>query len=663
MSTDFENELRDLFREKAAEAPLATPSLPASAPQQVLRRGRLHQVGTVLGSAVVVVALIVGSVAGLTRVLGEGDDQVGNADYEVFQRLTSIEAFTLGSPSDWFLVNEWPSSMLIAVEGSGGSSSACVAVPGDVVEECDDTSTDQTSSPIPVPYGLPMLQLSNVDLGLSSNVCRDGLPDDGVAMYLAVTPNTHASFLEPFPPGPMPGMPAPSSEGLCGPGSYSSFTVNGTPMFAWVGWGNGSSEEDRNIVQTTYENMYADDAWEPTQPNHVTPAYVVAGDATEEGETWRLELRPGDPNPEVTLEHSDRPAASVTLDEVLSSSSYDPELTDPIFGAIAKAATGVEFRPGTETTFLDLGQTPVAGTIAPIPPTMGAFDFDVFFIDPPADYADLGGHVIALGIDEGITPSPTSIAEPRDEFVELSGTFEGKPWTVRFVGGFAEGTACMEARIVDGAGELCPRPIATSLAGNQPSLHGWNTDALYLLAGSVPLQVVEMRLIEDDGTVVPSQSRCAMGPTGWTDPDRKVCAIALPSGGSGTLLYFDADGEVIFEDGIGWGTAEPEAPVPTPVDPVHGGTYWAVYPWLGAAGSPEADDVSAWLLQEFGIEAFPGDLSCDDGAAEALGTDAPQGIGVYFETEDEANAFADQAGLLGHEGDPVIARVTTYCLD
>jgi hypothetical protein len=88
-----------------------------------------------------------------------------------------------------------------------------------------------------------------------------------------------------------------------------------------------------------------------------------------------------------------------------------------------------------------------------------------------------------------------------------------------------------------------------------------------------------------------------------------------------------------------------------------------VYPWVGAPGDREADDVSASLLQEFGIEAFPGDLACDEGAAEALGTNAEQGIGVYFATQDEANAFADQAGLLGHEADPVIARVTTYCLD
>ena len=87
-----------------------------------------------------------------------------------------------------------------------------------------------------------------------------------------------------------------------------------------------------------------------------------------------------------------------------------------------------------------------------------------------------------------------------------------------------------------------------------------------------------------------------------------------------------------------------------------------MYPWVGAPGDREADDVSAGLLQEFGIEAFPGDLACDQGAAEGLGTDAKQGIGVYFDTEDEAGAFALQAGLLDHTR-RVIAHVTTYCLD
>jgi hypothetical protein len=69
------------------------------------------------------------------------------------------------------------------------------------------------------------------------------------------------------------------------------------------------------------------------------------------------------------------------------------------------------------------------------------------------------------------------------------------------------------------------------------------------------------------------------------------------------------------------------------------------------------------LFDEFGIQAWQGEIACDQGAAEALGTDDEWRVAVYFETQDEANAFADQAGLLGHEGGPVIARVTTYCLD
>jgi hypothetical protein len=116
----------------------------------------------------------------------------------------------------------------------------------------------------------------------------------------------------------------------------------------------------------------------------------------------------------------------------------------------------------------------------------------------------------------------------------------------------------------------------------------------------------------------------------------------------------------VSDEGIAWGFDEP---TPKPVQPQHGGTYWAVYAWLGSAGDREADDVSAMLLQDFGIEAFHGDLACDQGAAEALGTHAEQRIAVYFESEAHAQAFALDAGLLGHEADPVIAQVTTHCLD
>jgi hypothetical protein len=663
MTTDFENELRDLFREKAGEAPLATPAMPASAPRQVLRRGRLHQVGTVLGSAAIVVALILGSVAGLTRILGEGEDDrdVGDSGYEVFRRTATVEAFTVGSPSDWFLVNQWPLSMLIAVEGSGGSSSSCVAV-GDVVQGCDDT-VEEASSPIPVPHGLPMLQLSNVDLGLATNACGDGLPPDGAALYVALDHDAAISgiadpSIQEFPPGI--GLPQ-QGDGPCGPGRYAHFTVNGERFFAWIGVGSAVSDEDRETVETSYEMMSAIPDWELAPPEQTSPAYVLAGGTSESGEVWRLELRPGESNVGLTLAGgAEHPGIGPFT---VPSVTVEWTGTDPIFGAITKTASGVEFRPGGENDSLDLGGSPVPGTIMPVPQSLGSFDFDLFFIDPPAGHGELGGHVIALGV-EMPSEGPPPVSEPRDEVVELSGTFLEQSWTVRFTGAFADETACIRARSGDAngwGGELCPRPLGTSLAGDQPSLHVLSSD-FALIAGSVPPEVAEIRFTSDTGSTTPSQFQCQMGPVGWTDPDRKVCAIALPAQDGGIFEYLDAQGNVVFEDGMGWSAVELEEPTPTPVDPIHGGTYWAVYPWVGAPGDREADDVSAWLLQEFGIEAFPGDLACDQGAAETLGTDAEQGIGVYFETDEEANEFASQAGLLDHTR-RVIAHVTTYCLD
>ena len=137
MTTDIENELRELFRDKAGEAPLAMPSTPAAAPPQVLRRGRRRQVATVVGAAAVVALLLVGSIAGVQGLLGRGPEPVPTGDYTVFQRTATVEAFTVTSPSDWYLVNKWPLSLQIAVQGTSGSSSfECQApvVGGDVQE-------------------------------------------------------------------------------------------------------------------------------------------------------------------------------------------------------------------------------------------------------------------------------------------------------------------------------------------------------------------------------------------------------------------------------------------------------------------------------------------------------------------------------------------------
>jgi hypothetical protein len=659
MTTDMERELRELFREKAGEAPLATFNAPTAAPQEILRRGRRRQVGTVIGSAAIVLVLIVGSVAGFNTLLRGDGDPFTTGQYEVFERTATIEAFTVTSPSDWFLVNEWPLSMQMAV-GSGSASGECTAAaPGAAQPSPVCTETTQSPQVEALPSGLPMFQLSNVDMGLNTVSCGQNLATDTAVLYVGLD-YERAIFGAKDPsigPWPVELQEPEAAGGPCGAGRYATFSVNGQPFFAWVGFGDGVTDTDRATALAAYESLTVDDGWEPIPPNNVTPAYVMAGGENGPGDDWRLELRPEGNALELSLQ--DGPGPTV----LLTDGSVEPLAwtgTDPIFGAVTRAATGVEFRPGTDSVDLALGQSPVAGTIMPLPPTLSSFDFDLFFIDPPQGYGELGGRVVALGIDAQQTVSPPA-AEPRKGTVEFSGTFEGHEWAASFRGSFADRTACIYVDMdAERQTPLCPTELRDSLASGLPSLHGWLT-SFHLLTGSVPSEVVEIRFVGDDDAIVPQSFHCETGPLGWTDPDVRVCALLLPPDGSGTVEYLDGVGAVITEEAIAWGTAEPE--VPTPVSPIHGGVYWAVYPWVGAAGSREAEDVSARLLEEFGIEARPGDLACDQGAAEALGTNAEQGIAVYFETEEDANEFALRAGVLGHEAGPVIAHVTTYCLD
>jgi hypothetical protein len=650
MTTDIERELRELFREKAGEAPTGTFDTSGVTPREVLRRGRRRQVGTVLGSAAIALVLIVGSVAGLNAVLRGEEDPFTTGDYEVFERTATIEAFTVTSPSDWYLVNDWPLSMQMAV-GSGSASGSCTAAPpgaGQPSPVC--TSSEPSVQLEPLPQGLPMFQLSNVDMGLDAVSCGQDLPTDGAVLYIGLD-YERAIFGAKEPSiGPWPvGLPEQDvAGGPCGTGRYATFSVNGEPFFAWVGFGEGVTDADRSTTLAAYESMTADDAWEPVPPEQTTPAYVIAGGVNQDRDDWRLEVQPSQENVRLSLVGASLVAAS--SDFVVPRSVIEWAATDPIFGAITKQAVAVEFRSKDDPSVA------IAGMIVPLPPSM-PFDFDLFFIEGTAG---IDGEAVALGPDGEVIEGDTSVGRLRQDVVKLSGSLLGHEWSARFTGAFTDESACIRVPVGEPFHPLCLKQLETSLAGPQPSMHGWLTDELMVFAGSVPLEVVELRFVSDDGTQPPSQFRCQVGPSGWTEPDKNVCAIALPPEGSGMLQYLDTNGAVLFEDGNGWASAT--AAAVAPADLVHGGTYWAVYPWVGRAGSREADDVSAHLLEEFGIEAGPGDLACDQGAAEALGTNAEQGIGVYFETEDDANAFALQAGLLDHTR-RVIARVTTYCLD
>ena len=71
----------------------------------------------------------------------------------------------------------------------------------------------------------------------------------------------------------------------------------------------------------------------------------------------------------------------------------------------------------------------------------------------------------------------------------------------------------------------------------------------------------------------------------------------------------------------------------------------------------------ARLFDDFGIQAIQGEVGCDEGAAEAIGPDAAWRVGVYFATGADASAFADEYRSRNPGSDPVMAHVTTYCLD
>jgi hypothetical protein len=92
----------------------------------------------------------------------------------------------------------------------------------------------------------------------------------------------------------------------------------------------------------------------------------------------------------------------------------------------------------------------------------------------------------------------------------------------------------------------------------------------------------------------------------------------------------------------------------------HGGVYWAVYFAVSRYGDPDVERV-ARALERQGFTPSTLDISCDRGAAEALGipNENRAVVALYFDTEQEAQEFAHSA-----DPDPVgYARVRTHCLD
>ena len=405
---DVERELRDMLERKAGSVGGVAPRLP----EAVRKRGRRRQAGTGAIGAFTVAAVALVSFAGLRSIdLGAGNTRVpgGNQSdrYEVFERTAAIETITITSPSDWYLVNQWPTGAQVATSTSSGTSCAVAVAPGEAepqVEVCEGVPSPP-QAPITDPSPVPMLLLSNADLGLGPSPCLDGGLDlAGNAAVLEVAVDIES--VQGIETGTGPELPAwpvafdedTVSDGPCSQGHYVRFQVGPYPYIAWIGFGPEASEDVRRSLFDMANGMQIEDV-DLQGPSDETPGYVIAGGENAAG-PWRLELRPStsegpDANVDLHLIGAEGGGPGVADFTVPDATPIESGGGDPTFGVVTKEATGVELR-------LEEGTPPIPATLVPLPPTL-AFPFDVFFASNPSD---VPAQAVALGMSEPQQPPP-----------------------------------------------------------------------------------------------------------------------------------------------------------------------------------------------------------------------------------------------------------------
>ncbi|MEX1265112.1 MAG: hypothetical protein WEE66_14465 [Actinomycetota bacterium] len=390
---EIERDLRDILERKAGSVGGVAPRLP----EAVRKRGRRRQAGTTAIGAFTVAAVALVSFAGLRSIdLGDADGGVPADDpwagYEVFERTATIENFTIASPSDWYLVNQWP----LGAYASAGSKSAVASrecdltIPPDGGEPRGDCSDP---SPVAIPSvdvaPLPMFMLSSDELGLGASPCTTGdlVPTgDDAVLEVAIDPAVIDAREAGVPTSKSPLWPVTFDEsateaGSCGVGYYVHFEIGAYPYLAFASFGPDATDEDRRVLFDAFSSMKVTE-WAGTAPSSRTPGYVIAGGESAAG-PWRLELREQTNAEFITNVQLDLVAAEGRGVQaggpfvVYEEQPIEQAGGDPTFGAVSKEADRVELRS-------EGGPPPVGARIVPLPPSM-PFDFDLFFGSYDAD--------------------------------------------------------------------------------------------------------------------------------------------------------------------------------------------------------------------------------------------------------------------------------------
>ena len=307
------------------------------------------------------------------------------AGYEVFDRTAAIENFTITSPSDWYLVNQWPLGASLATTSTGSDSGSCEVSIGPGEESSGDmvcvgwdvfASTRRHDAP-----ALPMLQLSNNDPGLGTSACAiGGLQPKGDDAVLEVTIDAaaidarEAGEASTSPAWPVRFDESATEQGTCGRGHYARFEVGIYPYVACAAFGPDATEEDRRTLFDAFATMQVSE-WTGTAPSARAPAYVIAGGENAAG-PWRLELR---------RIHSDGYLANVELSVVspegrcrLPADFTVPDGRRSSRRVATRCSARSRRKPTASSCSLEDGAPTVPAQLVPLPPSM-PFDFDLFF--------------------------------------------------------------------------------------------------------------------------------------------------------------------------------------------------------------------------------------------------------------------------------------------
>lgn len=250
---DLERELRELLDERSRESRVGMRPAP-----KVLRRARRRQVWTVLGTVATVVAVVGGSIAGVSALVGEEREPIVTTPGSTQTRTSTVYGVTITYPEDWYLVQ--------------------------LSERIDETRK-------------ALFQITNFDPGEVDWFCptpAGSFPDDGVILYLEEVGGFEdtVGYLD----WPVDLAPLPDGDGTgCTPtGSRSIWTEGGRVFQAFL---HGNGDAYARLSLDVFGSMrFGEDGGDHV--GGLEPRYVLAS-----VDAWNLTVNTSSTGPEIGFSH------------------------------------------------------------------------------------------------------------------------------------------------------------------------------------------------------------------------------------------------------------------------------------------------------------------------------------------------------------------------